>query len=272
MSSRCLEGLRRFAATLWLCSAGGVGASDLVVCADPDLLPYSNAERNGFENRIVELVAEDLGDRVIYRWQPFRRGVVRKTLGAHVCDVLAGVPVGMKGVATTAAYYRSGYAFVSRRDLGAPIVSFADPRLRNASVGVQLIGADMAATPAALALARHGIVANVTGIPLYGVQPAAQRMIDAMDRGELDVVVAWGPQVGYFAARAKTPLVIALAAEDNESPMTFAIAFAVREDDETLRDRLDRALVHVREQIDRTLAEFNVPMTVIGPAGVNGRP
>jgi mxaJ protein len=198
--------------------------------------------------------------------------VVRKTLDAHECDVLAGVPVGMKGVATTSAYYRSGYVFVSRREWGAPIVSFDDPRLRNASVGVQLVGADTAATPAALALARRGIVANVTGFPVYGAQPDAQRMLDAIDHGQLDVVVAWGPQVGYFAARAKKPLVLGFAPDDGDQPMTFAIALGVREDDAALRDRLDRALVHARERIDRTLTEFNVPVMRTGLVAAKARP
>ena len=38
----------------------------LRVCADPNNLPFSNEKREGFENRIAELVARDLGAKVEY--------------------------------------------------------------------------------------------------------------------------------------------------------------------------------------------------------------
>src|SRR6266498_274936 len=85
-------------------------------------------------------------------------------------------------------------------------------------------GADRAATPAALALARRGIVANVTGFPGYGAQPAAQRMVDAVDSGRLDIALIWGPQAGYFARHATHALAVSLAREDGEQTTEFAIA------------------------------------------------
>lgn len=258
MSSRCRECAKWLTASVLILIAGELAARDLVVCADPDSLPYSNERREGFENRIVELLAADLGDRVVYRWQPLRRGLIRKTLDARVCDVLVGVPVGVQGVATTSAYYRSSYVFVSRRSLGAAIVSFDDPRLRNATIGVQVLGADGAATPAALALADHGITARVVGFPLYGAQPAGQRMIAAIDDERLDVAIAWGPEIGYFAARARTPLVVGRPSE--QASMSFAIAIALRAEDATLCDRLDGALIRARPRIDAVLSAYDVPI------------
>jgi mxaJ protein len=265
MSSRCPDIACALAAAVLFAMGGETAARDIVVCADPDFLPYSNAQGEGFENRVVELLANALGDRVVYRWQPLRRGMIRKTLGAHACDVLAGVPVGMAGVATTVAYYRSGYVFVSKRGREVPIASLDDPRLEGESIGVELPGADMAGTPAALALARRGIVANVIGFPLYGSTPAAQRMIEALDRGDLDIAVVWGPQVGYFAARAKTPLAVTfIPALEGAATMTFDIALAVREEDAALRADLDRAIEERRHDIERVLASFDVP--VLAPA------
>jgi quinoprotein dehydrogenase-associated probable ABC transporter substrate-binding protein len=260
MCSRCRElGVAALAA-LGLALAASAHARELVVCADPDNLPYSSAAGGGFENRIAQLVADEIGATLRYAWQPFRRGVVRKTLGARACDMLAGVPLGLDDVATTSAYYRSGYAFVQRRDGAAPIVSFDDARLRRARVGVQLVGDDMAATPAALALARRGIVDNVRGFPVYGAEPAAQRMVDAIDAGLLDVALIWGPQAGYFAQRARSPLAVTLAADDRAAePQRFAIAIAVREDNPALRDELDRALGRARDRVRAVLAEYAVP-------------
>ena len=261
MCSRCRDRVVAALAAALLALGLHATARDLVVCADPDNLPFSREDRSGLEDRIAELVADDIGATLVYRWQPLRRGAIRKTLGANACNMLVGVPVGTPGLATTSAYYRSGYAFVSRRDWGPPIVSFDDPRLRDAAIGVQLVGADMAATPAALALARRRIVENVTGFPVYGAEPSAQRMIDAVADRRLDVAIVWGPQAGYFARRARTPLAVELArGEETGAPFTFAIAIGVREADTTLRDELDLALVHARERIVRALVEFGVPL------------
>ena len=64
----------------------------LRVCADPNNLPFSNARGEGFENRIAELLARELGTRVEYTWWAQRRGLVRHTLAAGACDLLVGVP------------------------------------------------------------------------------------------------------------------------------------------------------------------------------------
>ena len=66
----------------------------LRVCGDPDNLPFSNEKQEGFENKIAELIARDLGDSVHYLWWPHRRGFVRSTLRAGECDMLIGVPMG----------------------------------------------------------------------------------------------------------------------------------------------------------------------------------
>src|SRR5689334_8840280 len=54
----------------------------LRVCADPNNLPFSDRAGGGFENRIAEIVARDLGRRLDYYWQPQRRGFIRTTLNA----------------------------------------------------------------------------------------------------------------------------------------------------------------------------------------------
>src|SRR4051812_36297226 len=46
----------------------------LRVAADPNNLPFSNDKGEGFENKIAELVARDLGATVEYTWRAQRRG------------------------------------------------------------------------------------------------------------------------------------------------------------------------------------------------------
>ena len=56
---------------------------EVSVCADPNNLPFSNREEQGFENRIAELVARDLHAKLRYVWWAQRRGFARNTLNAR---------------------------------------------------------------------------------------------------------------------------------------------------------------------------------------------
>ena len=68
---------------------------DLRVCADPNNLPYSNQQQQGFENALAKLAASDLGMNVSYFWFPQRHKFFRNTLQAGVCDVVMEVPSGI---------------------------------------------------------------------------------------------------------------------------------------------------------------------------------
>lgn len=271
MSSPCRDLARRAFASLVLFGSGMVGARDLAVCADPDNLPFSHRDGTGFENRVAELVAKELDARLVYHWQPLRRGALRKTLGAGVCDVLAGVPVDPAGLATSSAYYRSSYAFVTRKSWGPPPSSFDDPRLRTARIGVPLPGADGAAAPAALALARHGITDNVAGFPVIGALPVGQRMVDALADAAIDVAVLWGPQAGYFAGISQEAMTVALVPGDAEVAQTFAIAIAVRAGDDALREEINAALARERPQIAAILTAYRVPLLATDDRPVHER-
>ncbi len=235
----------------------------LYVCADPNNMPFSNARREGFENRIAEILAHDLGRKLEYTWWPERRGFLRNTLGAGKCDVVIGVPADSSRTANTRPYYRSTYVFVTRRDRHLHLTSLDDPRLRRLRIGIHVIGDDYANVPPAEALARRGIIRNVRGYTIYGdySRPDPPRaLIDAVAHGDVDVAVAWGPLAGYFGSRAPVALEVApVAAVEAEVPMTFAIAVGVRRDDATLQTALDRALLARRGDIEGVLAQYRVP-------------
>lgn len=176
--------------------AGARPARVLRVCADPNNLPFSSQRVPGFEDQIAGVLARELGATVAYTWWAQRRGFFRNTLKAGTCDVVIGVPAGLGMARTTAPYYRSVYAFVTRADRALAIHSLDDPRLRHLKLGVQLIGDDGANTPPVHALARRGIVDNVTGYHVIGdyaqdSPPAA--ILRAVAAGTVDVAIVWGP-------------------------------------------------------------------------------
>lgn len=238
----------------------------LRVCADPNNLPFSDQQGNGFENKLAELVAKKLGKSLAYTWWPQRRGFVRNTLKAGSCDVIMGVPVGYRQVATTKPYYRSSYVFVSRARRNLGITSLKDPRLHELKIGVHLIGNNGTNSPPAHALGEEGIVANVTGYTIYGdyreTDPPA-RLIEAVENGEIDLAAAWGPLAGYFAKTSKVPLEISVIQETEDfSPLRFQfdIAMGVRKDDLALRQKLDEIIVNNPAEIRSVLEQYGVPL------------
>jgi mxaJ protein len=248
-------------------------AAPLRVCSDPNNLPFSSAARDGFENRIADLLARDMKTRVEYTWHAQRRGFVRETLNAGRCDVVMATPPGTPAVRTTKPYYRSSYVFVTRPRRSARITSFDDPALRTLRIGVQLIGDDGANSPPAHALSRRGIIGNVFGYSVYGDYATASppsRIVRAVADGEVDVAAVWGPLAGYYAARQQVPLEIVPVQPqiDHGIPQAFDIAMAVRRDDARMFARVERFLVERRVDIDRILDEYSVPRV----AGGGGEP
>jgi mxaJ protein len=250
--------------------AAEAGAQDVLrVCADPNNLPFSSAQREGFENRLADLVAADLGKTVEYTWWAQRRGFIRNTLDADKCDVIMGVPE-LDTIATTRPYYRSTYVFVSRQDRGLDFSSIQAPELRTLRIGVHLVGDDGANTPPAHALAAQHIVDNVVGYMIYGDyredSPPA-RLIEAVERGEVDVAAVWGPLAGYFAKRSPVPLkIVPITDTETYRPLVFqfAVAIAVRKENETLARQLDEVIQHRREDIRALLDRYGVPLVDAG--------
>jgi mxaJ protein len=256
--------VKRCAALVFCLAAASASAQPqaLRVCADPDNLPYSHQDGSGFENRIAQLIASDFGLPLEYAWLPDRRGFVRKTMGAGMCDLIVGVPAEFERTMNTRPYYRSSYMLVEPAAHGTPPLDFADARLRRWRIGIQLVGDDLATTPPGYALAQAGMTDNVVGYPIPGEQPAAARIVQALARGELDAAFVWGPQAGYYARQAGLPLRLHYVPPPEslrQQPFAFAIAMGVRRGDRALRERLDDFIARRQPDLDRILAEYGVP-------------
>jgi mxaJ protein len=245
--------------------ADRVAGDPLRVCADPNNLPFTNRREEGFENRIAELLADDLGARVEYVWWAQRRGFLRNTLNAGTCDVVMGLPTSVEMALTTTPYYRSTYVFVSRRDRHLRIRSFDDARLKRLRIGVPMVGDDGASAPPGHALTRRGMVKNLVQYSVFGdyrqnSPPSA--LIAAVARGDVDVAAAWGPLAGYFAARQQEPLEITPVESQMDGPfvpVAFDISMAVRRGDTARKAMLEAFIDRRRGDIDAILAEFGVP-------------
>jgi len=241
----------------------------LRVCADPANLPYSNDRQQGFENEIARFLAHELHASLSYTWWAQRRGFLRNTLNAGLCDVVIGAPVGLERALLTEPYYRSSFAFVTRRDrhLG-DLHSLDDVRLRELKIGVPLAGDDGANPAPAHALSRRGIVSNVIGFSLWGEYerkiPAA---VEAVEQRRLDVALLWGPLAGASAKKSPEPLTVRILDEQQDAgiPLAFSIAMAVRESDAPLAAELNAVIRRRHVALNQILRSAGVPLLELEP-------
>ena len=238
----------------------------ITACADPNNLPFSNRAGQGFENKLAEMIASDLHAKLQYVWWAQRRGYVRNTLNDAKCDFWPGIGSNVEMAATSRPYYRSTYVFVSRVSDKLARLTLDDPRLRKLRIGVQMVGDDFSNTPPAHALTRRGIVGNIRGYMLYGDyrQPSpSSEIVRAVERGDVEVALVWGPLAGYFAARSPVPLRLEPVTpwmDDMQWPMQFDVSVGVRRDNQRLLKEIDAVLDRRSGDIRRLLEAYHVPL------------
>ena len=246
-------------------STAASGTRELKICADPNNLPFSNDRLEGFENRIAELLAKDLHASVRYTWWAQRRGFLRNTLKAGLCDVVLGLPSAVEMAATTRPYYRSTYVFVTLADRRLDLKSLDDPRLKTLRVGVQIVGDDYASSPPAHALSNRGIVNNVVGYTVYGDYTRANppaRIVEAVAKGEVDTALVWGPLAGYFAKRQGVRLAITPVSPQIDLPFlpfVFDISVGVRRGEDSFKEEIEAVLARRHREIEKILDAYGVP-------------
>ena len=276
-ASICLTVLLLLSVSLYLAVAWATESAEATkrfrVCADPNNLPFSNQQQEGFENKIAEVLARGLDQAVTYTWWPQRRGFLRSTLNAGKCDVVMGLPAAIDMVLTTQPYYRSVYAFVYPEDAPYDLSTFDDPSLKELKIGVHLIGDDYTNSPPAHALSRRGIVDNVVGYSVFGnyADPSPPgKIVEAVATREIDAAMVWGPIGGYFAQQQAVSLRVVPVASEDESPsllLDYDIALGVRKSDEALKNILNGLLTQHAEEIRKILVDYGVPGIAPQPTG-----
>lgn len=249
------------------------------VCADPINPPFSERDGGGFENRIAELFAKELHQKVEYTWFPQRMGFVRNTLKARKednkqewkCDVVMGVPTGWEQVATTKPYYTSTYALVyNRRAAGLESLKEAGDLLAlppETLAGLHIAMFDQSSGTDWLH--KHGLTLNA--IPYQSMTGdasvnTAMTMLEDFKSGKLDVAILWGPIAAYVAQHAPKGAV-GLVAMRNEADVRFEfpISIGVRQPDAERKQQLDELIDKNAARIAAILKQYGVP--VVNQAG-----
>jgi len=270
-SGKILKARRRLGvAALVGCMALGIAAgapaqtseavdrSSLRVCADPANLPFSNRAGEGFENKIAELLAAELGVPVRYTWYPQATGFVRQTLMARRCDLVVGISLGFELLQNTNPYYRSSYALVYRADSGLSATALDDPGLKALRLGV------VAGTPPSSLMAKYGLLARVRPYQLVAdtrFDHPAKQMVDDVAAREVDVGVLWGPIAGYYA-KTHNPklLVVPLETRAGEVRMDYRITMGIRFNEPNWKHEINDLIKSKQSEINAILSKYGVPL------------
>lgn len=244
----------------------------LRVCQDPNNLPFSNRDLQGFENKIAALLAADLGWKIEYTWYPQRMGFIRNTLRAKnpdsntfKCDLVTGVPAGFDMGATTRPYYRSAYAMAYVKGKGLDGVrTLEDLVALSADQRATLRLGVFGRSPVVDWLLENGLIERmVTYQPQSGdADRYPGEMVEKdLANGVIDIAFIWGPIAGYFARQAtKVPMVAIPLKPHPGIQFDFEIAMAMRFGEPAYKQRIDDAIDRNRPQINAILAEYGVPL------------
>lgn len=257
----------------------------LRVCADPDNLPFSNRRGEGYENRIAEAMARDLGRRIEYTYFPQRMGFVRNTLRKKdptsqqfSCDVIIGVPKGYELTATTRPYMRSTYAlvFAEREDLAGLKTADDLAKLPPAKLAALRIGV-FGRSPGADWLLRHGLLEQAVMYAAQSGDPAenpAHTIEQDLAAGKIDVGIVWGPIAGFLVQRhaqtsdqtstqtpRKAPAWRAVPfVPDPAIKFDYEISMGVRFGERQWQNTLDTWIGSHQAQINSILGSYHVPL------------
>jgi quinoprotein dehydrogenase-associated probable ABC transporter substrate-binding protein len=246
----------------------------LKVCADPNNMPQSDKAGAGYENKLAEALARDLGkERVEYTFFPQRIGFVRNTLNRrneetaqYTCDVIIGVPKGYELTATTQPYMHSIYALVVPAHTKLGKLESADDLMKLPKEQLEKLRFGMfARTPATDWLLRNGLFDRATIYQIQSGDPdehPASIVERDLAKGTIDVAIVWGPVAGFLADRHKGAdgWSVVPFKPDPQIHFDYEMSMGVRFADKEWKSTLDRWISGHRAEIDRILVSYGIPM------------
>jgi len=232
------------------------------VCADQDNLPYSNDKGEGFENKIAEVLAADLGKELSYQFWHDRFGFLRNTLNAKRCDVIIGTNTTYDALDTTKPYYRAGHVWIYRDASGYDISSWDSPDLKKGVIGL------VDKSPVTQALNANGLMANARP---YRIQRDLTRSpgepVEDVISGKIDVAIMWGPLGGYYAKQSDVDLVVVEIPEYSkgnkklQGKTYWNISAGVRKREVERREMVEGAIFRNLDKIYAIMDEYGIPHT-----------
>ena len=246
------------------------------VCADPLNPPYSTKKEDGFENKIAELFAKELGQKVEYFWFAQRIGFIRNTLTASVnerdvdsdqykCDIVMGVPEGYDMTLTTAPYYQSTYVLLIAKGRGWDDIKDATqltelPLERQEAMRIAMFDRG----PGTTWMQQNGLLDQ--GIPYQSMSGDSENNVAMqIDKDfkakKIDMVILWGPMAAYVMSQSpKDSYSLIFMQSTPTIKFDFAMAMGVRKSDKEKKVILDKLIINNADKISEIIKRYNVPL------------
>lgn len=243
----------------------------LRVCADPSNMPFSNEEREGFENKIAALFGEKLDVPVEYAWAAEQMGFGRNTLkrwiseeNRYACDLVISIGSGFDVGKATRPYYRSTYVMAFREDHGLDSVEAPDDLLDLPEDQLESlrIGA-FTGSPAANWLIENGFIDQIVSYRAqsggYDSDPG-DMITDDLVGDDIDIAVIWGPIAGYYAKQVDADITVVPFTRADGSQFDFPVSMGVRYGNDAWLEKVQSLIDDNREEIIAILEDYGVPL------------
>ncbi|TRW90382.1 quinoprotein dehydrogenase-associated putative ABC transporter substrate-binding protein [Candidatus Methylobacter oryzae] len=246
------------------------------VCADPLNPPYSTKNKDGFENKIAELFAKELGQAIEYTWLPQRLGFIRNTLNAplnesdvdtneYKCDIVMGVPAGYDLTLTTSSYYRSTYVLLIAKKRGWDDITDADqlidlPSQRQEKLKIAMFDRG----PGTTWMQKNGLLD--VGVPYQSMSGdsennVAMQIEKDLKAKKIDMVILWGPMAAYVASQSPKNSYSMIPMKSTPGmKFDFDMAMGVRKADKARKETLDKLIATKAKEIQSIIAGYGIPL------------
>lgn len=246
----------------------------LKVCADPQYMPFSSQAGEGYENRIAQLVADELKLPLEYTWFPQRLGFIRNTLkkerpegDGFLCDLVIGLPTGYELAATTDPYMQSTYALVIRSDGKlSQLQKPTDLLTNNPSNPDEIKIGITESSPGTTWLAKYQLHQYMAPYAAQTGDPAdfpGKAMLNDLLAGDLDAAIVWGPTAAYFASHKQESRTLSILPLKSEPGVKFnyPISAGVRFGEKAWKEQVNTILQSKKAEIQKILQdEYHIPL------------
>ncbi len=250
-------------------------AEPLRICAAEAELPYSDKEGRGFENRLAEILAKELGRTVENVWWRDPRYFLRDQLDRGLCDVVMGVDQDDPRMLTSEPYYRSAYVFIFPKKKGLTVTDWDSAYLKQAK---QI--AFMPDSPPETMLKKisryndqFNYLQSLVGFKARRnqyVRYDPEKLVNEVASGHAELAILWGPQAARYVKAATGKLEMQVipdhqTREDGQKvPFHYSTSVGVRKDDKALMADINRALRNRAREIRAVLKEEGMPLVALG--------
>lgn len=263
-----------FSVALSLFALPALAANALNVCAGKSELPFSNDQKQGFENKIAAVIGKSLNVPVNYFWwtNPL---TLQKDMEEGKCDVLIGTDPSDPRVLVTKPYYRSGYVFVTRKDREIDITSWDHPYLKekNFRIGVM---PDSPGKNMLLQINRFDDmfdyfteIQNFQSTRNRYVHVEPSRLVNDVTNMHLHMAMLWAPEAARYVRASDVPLNMVMVDDTAKKtngekiPMHYSVVMGVSKQHPELVEALNRVIDSQGAEITAILRDEGVPLLAL---------